>query len=191
MKHLKDSIRERHAHATLSASEVAQLLSMQKKKQRSKAYFAMAASILVFAVGFWFVAQQPSSQAIAQEVVVNHTNAKTLEIESGQLTQLKKHFHQLSFVLKPFNQVDLSKWEVLGGRYCSLQGNKAAQIRLKHKESGRIETLYQAPYQNSNLQKLALENQPITKISNNIQVSMWVNEGVLFSMTQSYMPDIR
>ena len=76
---------------------------------------------------------------------------------------------------------------LIGGRYCSIQGVRAAQLRLKDSKTGQIQSLYQAVYDAkvfSGLPELKEKQKPVTVYSKGLAVDIWVEKGLLFALTK-------
>ncbi len=148
-----------------------------------------AAILIMIALGLFILDQQPTiGTKIAHEVSKNHLKLKPLEINSDQLSDLSNYFSQLDFRLVHTKILSDPNWELLGARYCSIQGNTAAQLRLKNKQTGAVETLYQAPFYEDQFRKVPiLENNqlPLEKYAKGIGVNIWVEKGVLFALTNN------
>ena len=69
-----------------------------------------------------------------------------LEIETSSIQDIRDYFTQLDFLPIESGIVQKNTKELLGGRYCSIQGVTATQLRLKDKSSGQVQTLYQTVY---------------------------------------------
>lgn len=125
-------------------------------------------------------------QLIANEVVKNHLNLKPLEVHTNQLNSLIHYFTQLDFILRPSREVNNFQDSLIGGRYCSLQGITAAQLRLKLPSDTRANTLYQTEYRKAvfgPLPDIDKNQQPQVLWSKGIKVRIWVEKGVLFVVT--------
>ena len=148
-----------------------------------------ATLVIAIAIGLFFSTQQTSmGDKIAYEVSKNHLKLKPLEISSDKLQDLNEYFTMLDFQLVNSSILNNPKWELLGGRYCTIQGNTAAQLRLKNTSTGQIETLYQAPYFANQIGKVPSidKNQsPINEFSKGMGVKIWIEKGVLFAITDN------
>ena len=74
--------------------------------------------------------------------------------------------------------------QLIGGRYCSIQGETAAQLRMQDKATGDIQIVYQAPYNKElfrELPKLQEGQDPVRHYVNGIGVDVWVEKGILFA----------
>ena len=74
--------------------------------------------------------------------------------------------------------------ELLGGRYCSIQGVTAAQLRMKQGESEDVQIVYQAPYDKElfkDLPNLQEGHEPVRHYVNGVVVDVWVENGILYA----------
>ena len=125
-------------------------------------------------------------QLIANEVVKNHLNLKPLEVHTNNLDSLIHYFTQIDFLLRPSREVKNFKTNLLGGRYCSLQGITAAQLRLKNQPNSKTDTLYQTEYRKEvfgPLPDIDRKQAPAIAWARGIKVKVWVEKGVLFAVT--------
>ena len=196
---LKNSVKSYVESKQLSEEQLDNLLSMvnaQKEAapKRSRSMLRMVAvvgSILIAAGLLWNVGfkQSPDvSILIAEEVVHNHLKMKPLEVTSHSLHDMRAYFNKLDFALRGSSLITSGNLKLLGGRYCSIQGITAAQLRMQDQETGELETLYEAPY-NSDLFKelpnLQEGQAPKRHYINGIGVDIWVDKGILFARTFS------
>ena len=132
-------------HTRLNQTE-----SNNKASSPSRNWFMAAsfASLALFSISLVFFMQgKPADmpQLIAGEVVRNHLKLKPLEVSASSIEKIRVYFDKLNFLpIKSLNVSDTST--LIGGRYCSLQGYTAAQLRMVNPASGNLDTLYQAPY---------------------------------------------
>ena len=124
-------------------------------------------------------------QLIANEVVRNHLKLKPLEVSTGSLAEIRRHFDKLKFA--PIASLNIDNTSTLiGGRYCSLQGYKAAQLRITNVKSGKLDTVYQAPYVRDTfgeIPDIGKNGSPLVVYERGIKVSIWVEKGILFART--------
>lgn len=199
---LKHSLKNYFNNKQLSSKQLQQLINMQQQdekvslavktdKQSSlvlKHMYGLAAALLVCIVSVYFIYNNtlPVKQRIAAEVAHNHQKLKPLEIESAKITELKSYFTKLDFALIDSRLIDFNRWQLLGGRYCSIQGITAAQLRLMDKQSGQIQTLYEAAYEpdkHGDMPDLNQGELPQQIIDKGITANMWVENGLLFVLT--------
>ena len=193
-KKLKLVIQEKVNKPLLSENQLAVLQKLQNKNQPGKllvrfgliAGVAAVVLVAVFSLKNFLYSERDMVQLIAAEVVTNHLHLKPLEVNTATIDGIQQYFIHLTF--KPISTVmvpDLSG-RLLGGRYCSLQGISAAQLRLNSKENTTLNTLYETEYRKDIFGKLPDTNKgevPVTAWSKGIEVRIWVENDVLFAMT--------
>lgn len=121
---------------------------------------------------------------IAEEVSANHLHRDPLEINSTDFSEVQHYFADLDFDIRP-SVYYASNDNVLGGRYCSLKGLTAAQIRLK--TSSQPATLYQVAYDQKvfgDLPDLDRGEEPAVRYADGVMVKIWVEKGLLMSSAE-------
>ena len=201
---LKNSIQQHVEHVKLNDEKLDELMRLQESSPNNQAgrfrfstftkLVGIAATLIIaIAAGLLISNQQTSiGDKIAIEVSKNHLKLKPLEVNSNQLSDLSNYFTQLDFKLVHTKILSDPNWELIGARYCTIQGNSAAQLRLKNKQTGVIETLYQAPYYETQFNKVPVleHNQPpLEEYAKGIGVNIWVEKGVLFALTNNSTPN--
>lgn len=124
-------------------------------------------------------------ERVADEVAANHLKQRPLEVRSDDLATLRGYFTALDF--RPVQSPVLSpvSGQLLGGRYCSVQGRIAAQFRMTT-TGGQLRTVYEARYDpqvHGVLPDVGRGESPITLIARGVAVRLWVDGGVLFAVT--------
>ncbi len=168
--------------------------TVAEKPQRSIFPFAIAAAMVAFLLAFLLspliLDKVDIRQRVAMEVVNNHLKLKPLEVKTSSIDGIRDYFQKLDFL--PVNSVlvKASKLELIGGRYCSLQGITAAQLRVKKPGSNTVQTLYQTEYRKDvfeNMPLLEEGDKPVGIYVKGIKVKIWVEKGLLFALTE--LPD--
>lgn len=196
---LKKAIQDKFKNIRLSEKQLRNLQQPQDERQgyqpqtdglwqrlTNVAGIAIAALVLGIMATFYFMGSDlPMTQRIANEVVKNHLHLKPLEVKANTIVGVGRYFTQLNF--KPINSKLLRQLpeQMIGGRYCSIQGITAAQLRLKQK-NGPLNTLYQTEYRYKVFGKLpdvGRREKPIEVFAKGIKVRIWVEKGVLFALT--------
>lgn len=170
-------------------------------EHRFNMLLATAASMLLIALALHFypyiqwqiesnrplVHHQPSlvpqtmSWNIADEVAKNHIKAKPLEVQTQNLAQLRGYFTKLDFTIASSSRLSPNSL-MLGGRYCSIQGLTAAQIRFVDQE--QAVTLYEVQYDKAlygELPMIEAGQHPIEHIVRGVAVAIWVEKGLLMA----------
>lgn len=197
---LKQSVRDHLDAYSLSEEQLNKLESLAEHnkctekrtaKQQFLIYpFTLASAVAVFLFVFFLTPylhnQSGIQEKIAMEVVANHIKLKPLEIETNSIKAIRKYFKKLDFV--PVNSQVVSQLglQLIGGRYCSLQGNIAAQLRVRKPGTNSVQTLYQTEYRKDvfeNMPILEEGDKPVDIHVKGVRVTIWVEKGLLFALT--------
>lgn len=153
---------------------------------------AVAAMFVVAVVTSFMLSQfsgtslENMPQLIAEEVVNNHLNMKPLEVKGGSINSVRGYFTKLNFMPIDSKLAALDSLQLLGGRYCSLQGITAAQLRMRQGQN--LQTQYQTEYiveVFGDLPQLEKGEKPLIVYAKGIKVKVWVEKGLLFALTDS------
>ena len=195
---LKISVKQHLNKKSLSSRHLQQLQALQVK-QSKKTYFShfklatvASALLLSFVLSFYFTqtidfSTQSIEQRIAEEVAGNHLKLKPLEIKSNTLQGLSDYFKQLNFSPVNPDLVTLSKQNLLGGRYCSIQGVTALQLRMMNSKTNKVQSLYETEYDKQvfkDFPKLEAGGVPVTIYVKGMKVDMWVEKDILFALIE-------
>ena len=148
---------------------------------------ATAAVIFVGTVLFWtMVVQRPTvTDQVIAEIATIHQHVVGVEVASDRYDILQAKLPQLTFSILPTQPYLLEQFELLGGRYSSIQGNMAAQLTVKERRSGILCTVY--------VTSLTPDLQPLVPRSTNqdgIMVKIWEDHGRLFGLAgEMSIPD--
>lgn len=195
----KAQVREHLEARALSVDQLAQLQSalagtspVRAQSPSARVRFAAVAAFfaaLSFALLYGITPRLEApdiAYRIADEVAANHLHAKPLEVQTGSMAVLRGYFKQLGFmpVETPARGRAL---QLLGGRYCSLQGETAAQLRMRDLSTGAVESLYQTEYDPDvfgQLPPTASADSPLVVYARGLQVTIWVEKGLVFALTR-------
>ena len=145
-----------------------------------------ALTVLVLSVVWPRIDTMEMAQRIADEVARNHLNAKPLEVRTDSLAEVRRYFDKLDFLPVQSEQAGTDA-ALLGGRYCSLRGLTAAQLRMRNAQSGAIETLYETQYRPEvfgALPQPARGELPIRTHARGVEVTIWVEKGLVFALAR-------
>ncbi len=194
---LKQSIRGHIERKSLSEQQLTELLELQQptkagKTSTSKVYrwvASLAATFLMVAGSYYFIntPHYALNERIGNEVARNHIKLKPLEIQTSSIQAIRDYFTELDFSPVESSLLEGSKQILIGGRYCSIQGITAAQLRLKDERTGKEQSLYQTIYDPKvfpNIPVIEEDNKPITVYSKGLEVDIWVEKGLLFALTK-------
>ena len=200
-KPLKQSVREHIELNTLTGNQLKNLEALadqvkpesaQSGNRQQNLFYplvfagAVAAFLLVFLLTPLVIEQADVRERIALEVASNHIKLKPLEIEISNIEGIRDYFTKLDFMPVNSRLVGDAGLEIIGGRYCSLQGITAVQLRVKKPGSDVVQTLYQTEYRKDifeNMPLLEEGDEPVDIYVKGIKVKLWVEKGLLFALT--------
>ena len=179
---LNDEIRRHFERIELDDARLAQLIKIRPTQQRFG--FLTQPSFMTTGIAFFFVAlliffflpNERIEIRVAEEIALNHYKHLPLDFTTSDFDQLTQHMTKLDFHIANSSKVNLKSFKLMGARYCSIQGQIAAQIRLQG-ENGKIFTLYQTK-QAVNLKEL----NDIRLELNGLKIRMWQDAGLFFSL---------
>jgi len=211
-KTLKQAIQENIDSISLDEQQLDTLMQMQhahsmSKQRTNKSHFtankpwyvAMAAMVMVFVLGTVVVMQyfQTASsdllvQKIANEVAGNHLAMKPMEVQTTAINDVQNYFTKLDFLPQPSKLIDSNNKILLaGGRYCSILGSTAAQLRYKDKQGGYV-TLFETHYSPelfNQLPNIEADEKPLVTYAKGIKVTLWQERGLLMVSTERPVTD--
>jgi len=79
------------------------------------------------------------------EVAQNHRKGIASEITTDNYEEVQSHLASLGFSILPPKESLLSDYELLGGRHCKVQGEFAAQLKIRKRAGGPEATAYLVP----------------------------------------------
>jgi hypothetical protein len=156
--------------------------------------WSIAAALAVALVLLILVPQErttdrtPLTERIALEVARNHIKLKPLDVVTHDMDDIRRYFTDLEFVPVSSALLATADLALQGGRYCSIRGIPAAQLRLIGPHADRPETLYETEYRRDVFGPLpVLENgdSPVTVNVRGIRVHIWVEKGLLFALAEN------
>jgi hypothetical protein len=146
---------------------------------------SIAAGLLLLVVGTFqlqsLMAPAMSSlpYRVAQEIALNHNKQLANEFEVTTFSKLAALMIKLDFIPHIAKRVELLDYHMTGGRYCSIQGQLAAQVRLIGEQEKEV-TLYQAQ-----LNKELATLQESEYVVDGVNVQLWLENGRLFGLAES------
>jgi anti-sigma factor RsiW len=201
MKPLKQAVREHLEQQQLSDQQMATLMTMQQEQARTDEYapcsgrrphaqlgprlsawqprsLVAIAAAMVLAVAVWLsLPAVDMPHQIAEEVARNHLNLKPLEVRTSDMAEIRRYFDRLAFKPVSSQLIADAGLHMIGGRYCSIQGIDAAQLRMLPAEGDEIQTIYQTVYDPELFKDLPqLENgdTPVDVTVKGLKVRVWV-----------------
>lgn len=139
--YLSSSLSEQRVHATLRKSH--------KEPRPWKTAMASLAAAAVVMVALSIGALQIETsffERVGAEVLFNYQKSRQKDIHvTSQISELAEEMPRLDFSIDDLPPRITEEFALVGGRYCSLRGVLAAQLRLaKHSDDQRSAVLYVA-----------------------------------------------
>lgn len=178
----KKDIKKHYEDKNLSSEQLHMLRTQMTSKRTSKTTriliggMSFACLFLISLILFKFNSLD-LNQSLANEVVYNHNKNLESEILSDKVDMIQEKLAKLDFKLSKLESLGLSAYKLVGARYCSIQGKLAAQLKLKHKDTGKRATLYQAYHPKLEIGDTEYQ---IEKAS----VRSWKQDGMVFSIAR-------
>ncbi len=120
---------------------------------------------------------------IAEEVALAHLAREPLEVEGGELAPVLGFFRELGFQPVASARLGAPGETLLGGRYGSIQGVAAAQLRYQAPD-GTLSTWYEGtlpPRQLAAIPDLKAGQRPSRYLVRGIDVLIWQEHGLVFA----------
>jgi hypothetical protein len=168
-----------------------QLLRLQNIQRRSRPFFGIGHSqsiwapvavavalVMVALVTFKPLSRPDNIKDLISEIVYNHNKNLDVEIRSNSLEEVRNFLSELDFPLIKSQRLSPDTWGLIGGRYCSLLGQFAAQLKMRNKVTNNSYTFYQ------------VQKPPaITEISGfseyydkGVKVNLWIERGLILAL---------
>lgn len=196
---LKDAIRSHAQSEKLAPEQLSELMSMQhavlddtpKPAQRFPYVVAVAAClVLVVSLFVWNTSNKQYAHDIALEVVENHLKLKPMDIKTQSMTEIQSFFTQLDFSPAQSSLLEdrfaLPEQLMIGGRYCSVKGVTAAQLRYRGADEA-LRTFYEVGYDKDKFGRMPDIDKgeaPKEIIVKGLKVTMWVEKGLLMALVK-------
>ena len=119
---------------------------------------------------------------VAGQIAMRHESTAPLDVQSTSFEGVQDGLDKLGFSVTPEGKSRLlSAYEVIGARYCRLEGQAGAHMRVKNRVTGAICTLYVATLKGS-LKDLEDTDQHLELEAH--EVDMWEENGRLFALVK-------
>ncbi|MGL1902463.1 MAG: hypothetical protein OCC49_10025 [Fibrobacterales bacterium] len=179
MNKLDETLRNHYADHALSDDAVNRIISKGKRAYRKKQIFRVAALFILSTALLVGISQYRQDSAITRtvaEIRMNHLKGESPTIKSDNYRTVSTHLNELAFAIPQSKR--LEEYTLIGGLYCSVQGNRAAQLKLCS-PLGSTVTLYVAQAKGT----LELLTDDTVK-SETITVSVWQEGALFFGLAQ-------
>jgi len=186
MKNLEQELKNYYRSKRLASHRITAIQSsvhqIDRTRRRISYLIPLAAVILLtIGIGLWLhMSTDRITHQVVAEIGHNHRQHGALVVESDQYGVVQAALSKLDFPIRPRRGELVQNFALIGGKYCSIQGSRAAQLKLNHRNSGTIYTLYVLPMDDDTK---AVE--PGVYETNGIQVELWTNQRLLYGLAHS------
>ncbi len=182
MSDLERLIKDYYEDATLPKSRVDAILSNAAPRVTSPRvwYMRIAAVAATLLLGFGFLhfylTERDTTKRVLAEIAMNHQKQLAVEVTANTFEDIGQALERLEFRV-PRPERLLQGFELIGGRYCSIHGNLAAQLKLRDQASNIIHTLYVTGL-TPDLENVADR----TAIKDGVEITLWHESDVFFGL---------
>ena len=148
MSNFDETIKRYYSSKSLSAAKVEAILAKSTRSRRSlfTRYYKFVGVAALLLIGFIGLHQKLNqammSESVLAEIAMNHQKRLNVEVISDQYPVVQEKLDQLDFSILPVKSELIMNYTLLGGRYCSIHGGLAVQLKVREKASGEFMTLY-------------------------------------------------
>ncbi len=183
MNSFDEIIKKYYADKSLSEEKVESILARSAGKRttlfiRYYKFAGVAAILLIAFVGLHLQLNRATvTEGVLAEIAMNHLKRLNVEVTSDQYQVVQKNLDRIDFAIRPVGRELIENYILVGGRYCSINGGLAAQLKVRDKLSGALMTLY--------VTRLTDELAGITSLDtdyNGVQIQLWKENGRFFAL---------
>jgi anti-sigma factor RsiW len=119
------------------------------------------------------------TERVLAEISMNHHKRLEVEVASDQYQVVQAGLGQLDFPILPTRKELLKNYALVGGRYCSVQGGLAAQLKVRDRVSGELLTLY-VTHLTDELERI----DPLDANFDGVHIRLWQENGRFFALAR-------
>ncbi len=184
---LDKKIRDLFMSERLPAVSVQRILE-QSRNEKKTAWWrywgpVAAAAAIVVVISFQMAREHDNGDFyfdVAGEIAMRHNDYAKFDVKAASFAGVQKGLKDLGFSVTPLvKQKLLSAYEVIGARYCQLEGQQAAHMQVRNRRTGALCTLYVASLKGS-LETLRSSDGHIDLEAN--EVDIWEDSGRLYAL---------
>ena len=181
------SVRDLSLIQKLFAEKVQNILdqgnSQKTKKPNWMSYWMPVAAAIVIAFSFQFARNYQDEEFyfdLAVEIAMRRNAYHDFDVRAASFSDVQAGFKDLAFSVTPLMKHRLlSAYEVIGARYCQLQGQQAVHLQVKNRKTRALCTLYLATMSGS-LSSLKSIDRHVGLEAN--EVDIWEDSDRLFAL---------
>ncbi len=181
---LSQSLSAKSVEAILAKGQEARLVGERGSWWKPWASVAAAAAVVML-VAFQLGKQYDVSEfarEVAGEIAMRHNGSRPLDIEAHSFDEVQNGMKDLAFSVAPAAKKGLlSAYEIIGARYCWLEGQQGVHMRMRNRISGTLCTLYIASLNGPLADLKSTENEVHVGVND---VTMWEDSNRLFALVE-------
>jgi len=186
MAELAEQLRNLYSGKRMSDDQVDAVLAaadaVRRSPRRLRRWWAAAAAALALLLGAGSASllvwpRSGLAERVAEEIALHHLKNEPPQVTTPRYKQIQATLNRLTFTVLPTRPCLLNHYEPIGGRYCSVQDNPAAQIKLKDLQKGDVHTLYV-----TDLIPAFRRLDHITLYRSGVMVEIWTEDNRLFAL---------
>jgi len=151
-------------------------------RKRSVA-LAIAASVLLLGIFGFSHTKLINTQRLdlaLREAAINHASKLQMDAEADTLIELQARLRDLPFEIKLPTTGFFKDLKLVGGRYCTINGNMAAHLKLSSPDNSEQYSLFLTPYK----ENLKVRESAVVDISG-VDVKLWQENNVVYALAGS------
>ena len=185
MKNLEQEIKNYYRSRRLEPDRVAAIQASVRRTRgtRRVSYLVPAAAVVLLAIGIGLWTYITTDGGLTRQVVAeighNHRHHGELAVESDRYGVVQEVLGELDFPVRPRREELVGDFALIGGKYCTIQGSQAAQLKLSRRDSGIIHTLYVFPMADK-----AKGVEPGTYETGGVRVELWTDRTLVYGLAR-------
>ena len=185
MKNLEQELKNYYRSRRLASDRVAAIQASVRRTDRTLrvSYLVPAAAVVLLAIGIGLWTHMTRDSGLTRQVVAeighNHRQHGELAVESDRYGVVQAALGELDFPIRPRREEMVQDFVLIGGKYCTIQGSRAAQLKLSRRGSGIIHTLYVFPAADK-----AKGVEPGIYETDGVRVELWTDRTLVYGLAR-------
>lgn len=186
MKNLEQELKNYYRSKRIASEKITAMQASVHEMQRTRynvSYLIPIAAVilLTIGIGLWLhISTDSITHQVVAEIGHNHRQHGALVVESDQYAVVQAVLSELDFPIRPRRDEFVQDFVLAGGKYCTIQGSQAAQLKLSHSKNGTIHTLYVLP-----MSEDIKSVKPGVYETNGIRVELWIDQMLFYGLAHS------
>ena len=186
MKNLEQELKNYYRSKRLASHRITAIQASVRRTGRTRrvSYLVPAAAVVLLAIGIGLWTYMTTDSSLTHQVVAeighNHRQYGEMAVKSDRYGIVQAALGELDFPIRPRREELVQDFVLMGGKYCSIQGSRAAQLKLSHRDSGIIHTLYVLPMTDD-----IKDVEPGVYETNGVQIELWTDQLLFYGLAHS------